>query len=79
MKKYYQRIEFDENDFKQMTIGPEVVHDVTIQTFPFMHGPMTITTGRDGYLISEGEEQLGLLTEEKPVFIPRKGRILSFI
>ena len=75
---YYQRFEFDENDFKQMTIGPEVVHDVTIRTFPFMHGPMTITTSRDGYLISEGEEQLGLLTEGAPVFVPRKGRVVKF-
>ena len=54
-EEYYQRVEFDENDFKKMTIGPEVVHDVTIRTFPFMHGPMTMTKVEMVILFHEGE------------------------
>lgn len=77
-EEYYQRIEFDESDFKQMTIGPEAMHEVTIQSFPFLNGPMTMKTGRGGFLISEGDIQLGLLTEENPIFVPRKGRVLQF-
>ena len=74
---YYQRLEIDGNDMKKITIGKEVVHDVTILTFPFPAGPMTLEAGGLGYKVFDDNEKLGLLTQQEPVAITRKGRVLK--
>ncbi|MFJ7932757.1 type VII secretion protein EssC [Sporosarcina sp. NPDC096371] len=74
---YYQRVDYKETDMKKMTIGPELTHDVTIQTFPFTQGPIVLEAVESGFFVSEDSAQLGLLTKEDPVFVPRKGRVLE--
>lgn len=75
--RYYQRIACNEYEFKQLTIGAEIAHDITMQTFPFPRGPITIDEGKDGFIVHDGDVALGRLTKETPVSVPRKGRVLN--
>ena len=76
---YYQRVEYAGTDIKKMTIGPEVAHDVTIQTFPFTRGPIVLEAGELGFSVYDDSSELGVLTKEEPVFVPRKGRVLKLV
>ncbi|BAQ10911.1 yuka protein [Bacillus sp. OxB-1] len=75
--RYSQRVQFQEYDFKRLTIGPSVEDDVTMLTFPFPRGSMMMEEGKDGFDLREDGELLGVLTKEGKVSIPRKGRVLD--
>ena len=74
---YYQRFEHAGTDMKKMTIGSEVAHDVTIQAFPFTRGPIILEAVETGFSVCENNTELGVLTKEEPVLVPRKGRVLK--
>lgn len=42
----YQQITIPEKGFTALTIGPAIEHDITIQTFPFINGPLTLKKRR---------------------------------
>ncbi|KXH78553.1 type VII secretion protein EssC [Sporosarcina sp. HYO08] len=74
--RHYQRLEFNEYEKKQLSIGNDIADDITMLTFPFPRGPMTIDAGEDGFFVSEDNQRLGFLTKETPISVPRKGRVL---
>ncbi|MFS0576294.1 type VII secretion protein EssC [Sporosarcina sp. 179-K 3D1 HS] len=75
--RHSQRIQVNEYDFKRLTIGPSVEDDVTMLTFPFPRGPIVMEEGKDGFVIRENGELLGVLKKEEKVSILRKGRVLD--
>ncbi|WP_445677981.1 type VII secretion protein EssC [Psychrobacillus sp. FSL K6-1415] len=72
----YQRITVPENDFTSFTIGPAIEHDITIQTFPFVNGPITLTRDDAGLAVYSGDEPFGRLTDEEGLTIEQKQKML---
>lgn len=72
----YQRITVPENDFTSFTIGPAIEHDITIQTFPFVNGPITLTRDDAGLAVYSGDKPFGKLTDDEGLTIEQKQKML---
>ena len=72
----YQRITIKENDFTSLTIGPAIEHDITIQAFPFVNGPLTLKQEEDGLAVYSEDKSFGKLTDDEGLTIEQKEKSL---
>lgn len=74
--EHYQRICLDENDFASLTVGPEIEQDVTIQSYPFTDGLITVKKEANNLAVYSGNNYVGKLSNEVDVFIEQNEKIL---
>ncbi|KAA0955571.1 type VII secretion protein EssC [Sporosarcina sp. ANT_H38] len=72
----YQRIDFDENDFTSLTIGPAIGNDVTVMSYPFNVGHFTIEKDGDGFTVHDGVGYAGRLSAKKSLSIEQEELVL---
>ncbi|MFJ7825344.1 type VII secretion protein EssC [Psychrobacillus sp. NPDC096623] len=72
----YQRILIPKSDITSLSIGPAIEHDITIQTFPFVDGPLTLKKEENGFVVYNEENFLGRLTDDEGLTIEQKEREL---
>lgn len=72
----YQRICLEENDNFSLTIGPAIEHDVTIQSYPFTEGHVTVEKEGDSLTVFSGSKYIGKLTNEEGLVIQQKEKEL---
>ncbi|WP_144509672.1 type VII secretion protein EssC [Bacillus sp. FJAT-22090] len=74
--EHYQQICLEESDFDCLTVGPEIEHDVTIQSYPFIKGHVTVTKEENKLSVYSGNEYIGELTNEQDVRIEQSDKVL---
>ncbi|GGA19271.1 type VII secretion protein EssC [Psychrobacillus lasiicapitis] len=74
--EYYQRISINENDSVPFTIGSKVENDVTIQTYPFINGNITVKKEDKILSVYSGDEYVGKLTDEEGLRIDQEDKVL---
>lgn len=72
----YQQITIPEKGFTALTIGPAIEHDITIQTFPFINGPLTLKKEEDGLAVYSEDNSFGKLTDDEGLTIEQKEKSL---
>ncbi|MGB2871883.1 type VII secretion protein EssC [Psychrobacillus psychrotolerans] len=72
----YQQITIPEKGFTALTIGPAIEHDITIQTFPFINGPLTLKKEEDGLAVYSEGNSFGKLTDDEGLTIEQKEKSL---
>ena len=72
----YQQITIPEKGFTALTIGPAIEHDITIQTFPFLNGPLTLKKEEDGLAVYSEDNSFGKLTDDEGLTIEQKEKSL---
>lgn len=72
----YQRICLEEDNFESLTIGPKVEDDVTIQSYPFINGHITVQKENNHLTVHNGNEYVGKLSNEEKVVIEQQDKLL---
>lgn len=72
----YQQITIPEKGFTALTIGPAIEHDITIQTFPFINGPLTLKKEEEGLAVYSEDNSFGKLTDDEGLTIEQKEKSL---
>ncbi|NYF23592.1 type VII secretion protein EssC [Sporosarcina sp. JAI121] len=76
--EHYQRIDIDEKAVTSLTIGPAIENDITILSFPFTSGPLTVTSDEGGFTVHDGTTTIGRLSAEESLKIEQKEQVLDF-
>ncbi len=74
--EYYQSINSNENDFTTLTIGPAIENDITVLSFPFYDGPITIEQDGDGFTVHDGVDYVGRLSAKEDLSIEHEELLL---
>ncbi|MGG3571300.1 type VII secretion protein EssC [Bacillus gobiensis] len=77
----YQSIKLTQKPARTYTIGPDLQQTITIRSFPFEKGIITLepNNSSDGYYLFEGEESLGSITENQPFLLKNKNKQMTII
>ena len=73
----YQRIQLHSKDFTSLTIGPAIEDDLTILSYPFIFGKITIEKSEDSFTVHDGNQIIGELSEQKSLTIKQRERVLQ--
>lgn len=72
----YQRLNWEGNDLSSLTIGPGIEHDLTILSYPFTHGPITVKKEDNKYYVHDGNKKIGDISIAKGITIEQRERVL---
>jgi DNA segregation ATPase FtsK/SpoIIIE, S-DNA-T family len=75
--EHYQLINLEEEVETSLTIGPSIRNTVTILSYPFIFGNLTIEKKEEIYTVHDGEKHIGNLEVDGSIAIEQDGRTLQ--
>ncbi len=72
----YQRIPLEDKEGAVLKIGPAIEDDVTVLSYPFTNGKLTLTKSENKYLIHDGDKQIGELLHGKGITVEQKEKLM---
>ncbi len=74
---FYQRQEWNAEDLTTKTIGPDLLDDITIQSFPFCNGSLTVEQDEDGILVSNSGVAIGRVSMTESLSIEQQDHVIQ--
>ena len=77
--EYYQQLPLKKEKNNTLTIGSSVEQRMTVGSFPFTEGPITIEFENNGYTVMQQNGKVGKAKKGEPFYVKDQGETLMIL